>query len=316
VLHSVWLGRVGYPQALEMQRRLVELRRQGRVGNTLLLLEHPPVVTLGRNATRANILAGAGLLERRGVAVFETNRGGEVTYHGPGQLIGYPIFDLRGCRPRLGPVDFVRRLEEALIRLCAGYGVRSGRVAGRTGVWTEPGGSLAERKLAALGIHVSRGITSHGFALNVTTDLRDFELIVPCGIADREVTSLEREMPAGAAPALAEVADAAARHLGRVFGEQVLARAGLEDLLQEAAAAPGDEGRGELRSGWSADLWPGLPAEGEAGGEAGAGGRAGGRAGDAAAAGPASLPPKGLDRPLEVPPCLRRIRGEADSSLA
>ena len=163
------------------------------------------------------------MLARRGVTVHEINRGGDVTYHGPGQLVGYPIFDLRTLRTpsggRMGPVDFVRGMEEALIRLCGGFGVRAGRICGLTGVWCEvqrtgigvrdarPEKSLAcrrrrpERKIAAIGIHVARGITSHGFAFNVTTDLSDFELIVPCGIADHAVTSLEKEVekPGGAA---------------------------------------------------------------------------------------------------------------------
>jgi len=195
MMQYLYLGRVAYDEGLALQRELVELRHAGRIANTLLLLEHPPVLTLGRNAKRANILATDAMLERKGVSVHEINRGGDVTYHGPGQLVGYPIFDLRSLfnasGARLGPVDYVRRVEEALIRLSAGYGVLTGRVAGRTGVWTQ---GAAEKKIGAIGVHVSRGITSHGFALNVTTDLRDFQWIVPCGIADREVTSLELEI--------------------------------------------------------------------------------------------------------------------------
>src|SRR6202012_2389859 len=164
-----------------------------RIGNTLLLLEHTPVLTLGRNSSRANILASDEFLAYRGVEVHEINRGGDVTYHGPGQLVGYPIFDLRSFTPRLGAVQYVRLMEEALIRACGDFGVMATRVAGRTGVWSPAGGSVVEKKIAAIGVHIARGITSHGFALNVNPDLRDFELIVPCGIADREVTSLERE---------------------------------------------------------------------------------------------------------------------------
>jgi len=244
MIQYLYLGRLGYAEALELQQEMVELRHQGRVANVLLLLEHPPVLTLGRNAQRSNILATDEVLARKGVSIHEINRGGDVTYHGPGQLVGYPIFDLRSLvnssGGRLGPVDYVRRMEEALIRLCAGYGVITGRIARRTGVWTtassnSSGGSAGlsgrEKKIGAIGVHVSRGITSHGFALNVTTDLRDFQWIVPCGIADREVTSLELEMPqAEHVPTLEDAADAAARHFGHVFGEQVLAVASLEAL--------------------------------------------------------------------------------------
>ena len=227
MIQYLYLGRIGYSEALELQREMVELRHQGQVENVLLLLEHPPVLTLGRNSARSNILATDEMLARKGVAIHEINRGGDVTYHGPGQLVGYPIFDLRSLTnasgARLGPVDYVRRMEEALIRLCAGYGVITGRIAGRTGVWTT-GVTGAEKKVGAIGVHVSRGITSHGFALNVTTDLRDFQWIVPCGIADAGVTSLELEMPRPEGlPPLERVADAVARQFGLVFGEQVLA---------------------------------------------------------------------------------------------
>lgn len=244
MIQYLYLGRVGYAEALALQQEMVELRHQGRIDNLLLLLEHPPVLTLGRNARRINILATDEMLARKGVSIHEINRGGDVTYHGPGQLVGYPIFDLRSLTNasggRLGPVDYVRRMEEALIRLCAGYGVLTGRVAGRTGVWTT-GAAGKERKIGAIGVHVSRGITSHGFALNVTTDLRDFQWIVPCGIADREVTSLEIEMPSpDDLPTLEQAADAAARHFGQVFGQPVLGlengNAGLEALRARSAA--------------------------------------------------------------------------------
>jgi lipoyl(octanoyl) transferase len=236
MIQYLYLGRIGYAEALALQQELVELRHQGRVENVLLLLEHPPVLTLGRNARRSNILATDEMLARKGVEIHEINRGGDVTYHGPGQLVGYPIFDLRslvnGSGGRLGPVDYVRRMEEALIRLCAGYGVLTGRIAGRTGVWTTASGN--EKKVGAIGVHVSRGITSHGFALNVTTDLRDFQWIVPCGIADREVTSLEIEMRPEQAPTLEDAANVAARHFGHVFGEQILAVESLEALRDGA----------------------------------------------------------------------------------
>lgn len=228
ILTLLQLGRIGYLEGLDLQQKLVELRHHGRIGNTLLLLEHPPVLTLGRNSDRCNILADEALLTRRGVTVHEINRGGDVTYHGPGQLVGYPIVDLRSFNPRLGVVDYVRMLEEVLIRIAGEFGVPAQRIAGRTGVWTFAGGQVAEKKLAAIGVHVSRGITSHGFALNVTTDLRDFELIVPCGISDRAVTNLadEAEGPIG----IKQASNAVARQFGRVFGHQVLWLEHLHDL--------------------------------------------------------------------------------------
>jgi len=231
ILNLLSLGRVPYSDGLDLQRRLVEARHAGQIGNTLVLLEHPPVLTLGRNASRANIVASEEFLAYRGVEVHEINRGGDVTYHGPGQLVGYPIFDLRSFTPRLGAVDFVRRIEEALIRTCGDFSVPCTRVKGRTGVWTLAGGGVLEKKIAAIGVHIARGITSHGFALNITPDLRDFELIVPCGIADREVTSLERE--ADPPPAMEAVRNAVARRFGRVFEQQVLWVESLGDLLPE-----------------------------------------------------------------------------------
>ncbi len=248
VLNLVHLGRVAYPKALEVQKQLVEARHEGRIGNTLLLLEHPPVLTLGRNASRSNIVASDEFLAYRGVEVHEINRGGDVTYHGPGQLVGYPIFDLRSFAPRLGAVDYVRLVEEALIRACGDFGIPAQRIAGRTGVWTMPGGSIAEKKIAAIGVHISRGITSHGFALNVTTDLRDFDLIVPCGIRDRGVTSIENEAESGPrlgaepgsaihpAATMENAIHAVARHFGRVFEHQVLWLESLADLNLEAPA--------------------------------------------------------------------------------
>ncbi len=246
MIQYLYLGRVAYDEALRLQAELVELRYQGRIDDVLLLLEHPPVLTLGRNANRANVLASDALLASRGVTLHEINRGGDVTYHGPGQLVGYPIFDLRGLRNssggRMGPVDFVRQMEEALIGLCGVYGVQAGRIAGLTGVWCGPGPaggnsldeSHGERKIGAIGIHVSRGITSHGFAFNVTTNLDDFRLINPCGLTDRPVTSLEREMAAGeTTPALESIAHQAAKQFGLVFGEQIVGVESLNDLRTE-----------------------------------------------------------------------------------
>ena len=241
LLHLLHLGRIGYAEALELQQELVALRKQQQIGDVLLLLEHPPVLTLGRNAHRANILASDEELARRGIGVHEIDRGGDVTYHGPGQIVGYPIVDLRGEfpgkeGPHLGAVEYVRWLEEVLIRTCAEYGVLPQRIAGRTGVWTLSGGSIPEKKIAAIGVHISQGITSHGFAWNVTTDLRDFRLIVPCGIADCAVTSLEEEIDerAGAMPTLEQAMHAVARNFGRIFGRQVLWTESIEALLQKS----------------------------------------------------------------------------------
>ncbi len=273
MIQYLYLGRVGYDDGLRLQAEMAALVAEGRLKNVLLLLEHPPVLTLGRNANRANVLASDELLAARGVTLHEINRGGDVTYHGPGQLVGYPIFDLRTLTNpnggRMGPVDFVRGMEEALIRVCGGFGVPAGRVAGLTGVWvgstenreqgignrdqglgTEGLGTPdlqagAERKIGAIGIHVAKGITSHGFAFNVTTDLRDFGLIVPCGIAAHGVTSLEREMErefaldgrgTRQAPSLEAVADEAARQFGMVFDAPVLAVESLEALRASAEA--------------------------------------------------------------------------------
>jgi len=248
MIQYLYLGRVEYEEGLRLQAEIASFVAEGRSHNVLLLLEHPPVLTLGRNANRSNILASNDLLARRGVTVHEINRGGDVTYHGPGQLVGYPIFDLRSLRNasggRMGPVDFVRGMEEALIRLCGGFGVRAGRICGLTGVWCgspsdEGCNSGPERKIAAIGIHVARGITSHGFAFNVTTDLNDFALIIPCGIADHPVTSLAREATnPQELPTLEAIAHLVARNFGQVFGEQVLAVESLDALRAQAAAAP------------------------------------------------------------------------------
>jgi lipoyl(octanoyl) transferase len=203
------LGLVPYAEALALQRELVEERRAGRVGDLLLLVEHPHVLTLGvrGDGGRSNILASAEVLAERSVDVYETGRGGDITYHGPGQLVGYPILDLKPDRCDVH--RYVRDLEEVLIRVAADYGVEAGRVPALTGVWV--GGS----KLAAIGVRIGRWITSHGFALNVTTDLEYFKMIVPCGIADRGVTSLAallgRPVPRG------EVEERAIRHFREVF---------------------------------------------------------------------------------------------------
>jgi lipoyl(octanoyl) transferase len=259
------LGTVDYATSLRLQDKLVALRKEGRIGDTLLLLEHTPVITLGRNAKAANIIAAPEMLAQRGVEVFECDRGGDVTFHGPGQLVAYPIFDLRGFlsssekRPTMGVIEFVRNLEEVLIRTCAEFGIPTKRIAGLTGVWTEPQavstdhvgtGALArpaesktqqfsddhEAKIAALGIHVSRGVTSHGIALNVNTDLSFFNLIVPCGITSKPVTSLQKE--AGRDVPMQEVAHMLSRNFGLVFSSQILWLESLEALLGNNFGVP------------------------------------------------------------------------------
>ena len=274
------LGTVDYITALRLQEKLVELRKEGRISDALLLLEHTPVITLGRNANAKNILASFELLAQRGVEVFECDRGGDVTFHGPGQLVAYPIFDLRGFpsdnanRKSLGVVEYVRRLEEVLIRTCADFGILAKRIAGLTGVWTgedarrstvsddaatvnanatanvhvstnAPIGTGArarppesktqrlspedESKIAALGVHISRGVTSHGIALNVNTDLSFFNLIVPCGITAKPVTSMHREL--NRTIPLRDVAHALSRTFGSVFASQILRLDSLDALL-------------------------------------------------------------------------------------
>jgi len=240
MISVVQLGRVDYATALKLQHALVDLRKAGQITDTLLLLEHPPVITLGRNAKRAHVLVSEDQLSQSGVEIFECDRGGDVTYHGPGQLVGYPIFDLRGFTPRIGAVEFVRKLEEVLIRTCADFGVATRRVPGMTGVWT----LRHEAKIAAIGVHISRGVTSHGFALNVSSDLDHFKLIIPCGIGDKPVTSLDRAL-GDAYPGIAvtpltleEVSPSVARNFGRVFNRQILWVDTLDALLGRAVGVP------------------------------------------------------------------------------
>ena len=211
------LGLIDYAEALDLQRALVEQRKQGLIPDQLLLLEHPDVITLGvrtRN-DRSHVLATPESLAAEGVELFETGRGGDVTYHGPGQLVGYPIFDLNPDRRDVH--RYVRDLEEALIRASAEFGIRARRVAGLTGIWVDEGG--ADAKLAAIGVRISRWVTSHGFALNVNTDLSRFGLIVPCGIADKGVTSMSRLL--GRPVPMDEVADALVRAFQAVFAAEL-----------------------------------------------------------------------------------------------
>ena len=239
-INLLHLGRVPYAEGLAIQQQVIAARKQNLIGDTLLLLEHPPVLTLGRNSSRANVLASDEFLKQHSIEIHEINRGGDVTYHGPGQLVGYPIIDLRGDLPgkkgpHLGPVDFVRMLEEVLIRTCGDFGVMAQRICKRTGVWTLAGGSIQEKKIAAIGVHVSQGVTSHGFALNVTTDLRDFDWIVPCGITDRQVTSLELEADLDRQPTIETALNATARNFGRIFERQMIWCESLDALLATSA---------------------------------------------------------------------------------
>jgi lipoyl(octanoyl) transferase len=208
------LGLVPYDKALAMQRQLVEDRRAGRVPDLLLLLQHPAVITLGvkGDGGRANIVATDARLEELGIAVHETGRGGDVTYHGPGQIVGYPILDLKPDRCDVH--RYVRDLEEVMIRVCADYGVTAGRIDGLTGTW------VGAEKIGAIGVRLSRWITSHGFAFNVSTDLDHFTLIVPCGISDRGVTSLERAT--GRRLSLPEVEDAVVRRCQEIFERELV----------------------------------------------------------------------------------------------
>jgi lipoyl(octanoyl) transferase len=237
VINVLYLGRVDYSIALEFQQTLVRLVKEGRITHTLLLLEHPPVITLGRNAGAQNIVASPEFLTANGVELYETDRGGDVTFHGPGQLVGYPILDLRAFEPRIGAVDFVRKLEEALIRTCGDLGVVTERIPGLTGVWTQ---NEVPAKIAAIGVHISRAVTSHGFALNVNTNLDYFKLIVPCGISDKPVTSLEQEMAQSVlsrdrkVPAVEDLAQQVARNFGRVFEAQTLWLESLDALLSSS----------------------------------------------------------------------------------
>ena len=299
MISLVQLGTVDYATGLRLQQQLVALRKEEKIGDVLLLLEHSPVITLGRNSKAANVIASPELLAQRGVELFECDRGGDVTFHGPGQIVGYPIFDLRGfaraaadassvLRKTLGVIEFVRRLEEVLIRTCADFAIPTKRVPGLTGAWTDAGLStqsnslsfraeendsqnrslesrnllsadaatehvgtsasavqrskarppeiMAEAKLAAIGIHISRFVTSHGFALNVNTDLSFFNLIIPCGITSKPVTSMQQEL--GKPLDLNVVGESISRNLGTVFSSQMLWVDTLDALLGRAVGIP------------------------------------------------------------------------------
>jgi len=273
MISALQLGQIDYSTGLHLQEKLVSLRKDGRVGDVLLLLEHTPVITLGRNAKTKNILASPELLAQHGIEVCECDRGGDVTFHGPGQLVAYPILDLRGfpstsgTRTSLGAIEYVRRLEEVLIRTCADFGIPTKRIVGLTGVWTDPiadsssaafgdsrvgTGALAcqaeskirqiaasEAKIAALGIHISRGVTSHGIALNVNPDLTFFDLIVPCGITSKPVTSMSKEVKRDLA--MQEAAHSLSRNFGTVFNSQILWLDNLDALLGNNLGIPSKE---------------------------------------------------------------------------
>ncbi len=268
MISLVQLGTVDYATGLRLQQQLVALRKEEKIGDVLLLLEHKPVITLGRNAKAANVVASPELLKKRGVELFECDRGGDVTFHGPGQIVAYPIFDLRGFatpdgkRKTLGVIEFVRRLEEVLIRTCADFAIPTKRVPGLTGVWTDPnslssraeendaqnrslesrdllfaGESTApEAKLAAIGVHISRFVTSHGFALNVNTDLSYFNLIIPCGITSKPVTSMQNEL--GRELDLNAIAESISRNFEVVFQSQILRVDTLDTLLGRTVGVP------------------------------------------------------------------------------
>jgi lipoyl(octanoyl) transferase len=270
LISLIQLGTLDYATGLRLQQQLVALRKEEKIGDVLLLLEHTPVITLGRNAKAANVIASPELLAQRGVELFECDRGGDVTFHGPGQIIGYPIFDLRGHatpdgkRKTLGAIEFVRRLEEVLIRTCADFAIETKRICGLTGVWTAPNslsspaeendsknrslesrdllsaGATAnaapEAKLAAIGVHISRSVTSHGFALNVNTDLGYFNLIIPCGITAKPVTSMQQQL--GKELNLNAVAESISRNFGVVFQSQILWVDTLDALLGRTVGVP------------------------------------------------------------------------------
>src|SRR5467141_425302 len=209
---TIDLGLIGYAEAYALQERIVAARKAEGIEDVLLLCEHPHVITQGRSGKWEHLLVSEHVLRQKGVEFYETSRGGDITYHGPGQMVGYPLLNLGAIRRDV--VWYVRTLEEAMIRATAEFGIAAERVAGKTGIWVRAGNT--EEKLAAIGVHISRWVTSHGFAYNVSTDLRNFDLIVPCGIADRKATSLEKLL--GRNVDEKEVSPRIAKHLGEVLG--------------------------------------------------------------------------------------------------
>lgn len=229
------LGRVEYEDGLQLMEQVAKARGEGRCPDTLLLLEHPPVITHGRGAKSENVLLGPEELRARGVTVYETNRGGDVTYHGPGQIVGYPIFDLNPDRRDVR--RYVNEVEEAIIRTLAHYGLEAGRIPKWTGVWLGEESDPEAAKVCAIGVHIKKWITTHGFALNVLTDLSHFGMIVPCGISERGVTSMSQRLGRLVDPD--EVEKVIARSFGEVFGWQVEERGFDLETIAVAVLRPG-----------------------------------------------------------------------------
>ena len=221
VLTAFVLGRIGYADALALQKRLVELRKQKQIEDSLLLLEHDPVVTLGRDGKRDSLLFDDAAYGAKGIEVFESDRGGDATYHGPGQVVAYPIIDLSPDQKDIR--KYVYNLEEAMIRTLSAYGISGDRLAGSPGVWL----ASPERKVGAIGARISRWITHHGLALNVNTDLAHFETIIPCGIHDKGVTSMKKELGHGCS--MIEVMDKLAEQLAETLG-RTLSRGEISEL--------------------------------------------------------------------------------------
>ncbi|HVM74447.1 MAG TPA: lipoyl(octanoyl) transferase LipB [Candidatus Saccharimonadales bacterium] len=232
-LLTIDLGLTSWADAYALQQRIETARKAGAIGDVFLLCEHPHVITLGRNANRVNLLASEHVLRQKNVELQPTNRGGDVTYHGPGQIVGYPIVDLTQIKRDVG--WYVRTLEETMIRASADFGVETFRVPGKTGIWASA--RSTEEKLGAVGVHISRWVTSHGFAYNVSTDLRYFDLIIPCGIADRKATSLEKLLQRNVR--LAEVQPRLIQHLAELLSREPrqVTRAELLIQLAEIEAA-------------------------------------------------------------------------------
>jgi lipoate-protein ligase B len=224
------LGLISYAEAYALQQRIVTARKAGLIEDVLLFCEHPHVITLGRNGKHEHLLASSNVLRQKGVEFHETDRGGDITYHGPGQIVGYPILNLDAIRRDVH--WYVRMLEELMIRTTAEFGISAERIAGETGIWVRAKGT--EEKLAAIGVHISRWVTSHGFAYNVSTDLRYFDLIVPCGITGRKATSLEKLLER--AVQWDEVAPKLLAHAGEVFGLEIT-KASREELFAKLEKA-------------------------------------------------------------------------------
>lgn len=233
----VRLGLVPYGLACDFQRKVVRARKEGVVPDVLLLCEHPHVITLGRNGQREHLLTSDRLLAQMNVEFHATDRGGDITYHGPGQIVGYPVLDL--AQHRRDVRWYVKQLEEVMIRITTDFGLASKRLEGQHGVWIDTGTPRPEEKLGALGVHLSRWVTSHGFAYNVSTDLRYFDLIVPCGIVGKRATSLERAL--GRPVDSEEVTQNLALHFGQVFERKMvsISASELKDTLDAGEFSAG-----------------------------------------------------------------------------